>query len=75
MSTLTFGEGGFRSDVQRCPRMSQLWVIPAFMHRNGRERGQGEEKSLLNDKIEMLKRKLKCRHSLNSEALRSLLYK
>lgn len=75
MRTVTFSEGRFRSDVQRCLRMSQLWKIPAFMHRKGRERGQEEEKSLLNGKIEMLKRKLKDRHSLNLEVLRSLLYK
>lgn len=68
--TLTFSEGRFRSDVQKCLRMSQLWIIPAFMHRNRRERGQGEEKSLLNGKTEMLKGKLK--ESLNLEALKSL---
>lgn len=56
--------------MQKCLRMSQLWIIPAFMHRNGREREQGEEKSLLNGKIEMLKGKLK--ESLNLEALKSL---
>lgn len=45
ISTLTSSEVGFRSELQRCLRMSQYWAIPAFMHRNRRKKGEKREES------------------------------